>query len=122
MPIVVQRDTEFEQLKDSIRADTKGRVVLGRDYSGKNYRVSKSANGEILLTPVVSIPEQDMWLYKNPQALAAFQQGWRRLAQVKLRQAKTSRSTQTTILRTSRHGVPHCSHEICCQSDGRTSA
>lgn len=75
MPIVVQRNTEFEQIKDSIRADTKGRVVLGRDYSGKNYRVSKSANGEILLTPVVSIPEQDMWLYKNPQALAAFQQG-----------------------------------------------
>jgi hypothetical protein len=75
MPVVVERDTVFEDLKDSIRADDKGRVILGREFSGKNFRVSKSANGDILLVPVVVIPERDMWLYKNPQALAMFHAG-----------------------------------------------
>ena len=63
MSVVLERDTVFEDIKDSIKADEKGRVILGRDAAGKNYRVSKSANGEILLTPVVVIPERDMWLY-----------------------------------------------------------
>ena len=75
MPVILERDTVFEDVKDSIKADDKGRVMLGRDFSGKNYRVSKSANGEILLIPVVVIPERDMWLYKNPQALGMFHQG-----------------------------------------------
>src|SRR5437879_4541721 len=75
MPVILERDTVFEDVKESIRADEKGRVILGRESSGKNYRVSKSATGEILLIPVVVIPERDMWLYKNPKALAMFHQG-----------------------------------------------
>jgi hypothetical protein len=75
MAQVLERDSIFEEIKESIKADEKGRVILGRDFSGKQYRVSVSAHGEILLTPVVVIPERDMWLYKNPQALAIFHQG-----------------------------------------------
>ena len=75
MPAVLGRDTVFEDIKESIKADEKGRVLLGRDFSGKHFRISVSANGEILLTPVVVIPERDIWLYKNPQALAKFHQG-----------------------------------------------
>ena len=72
---VSERDTVFEAIKESIRADDKGRVILGREFSGKNYRVSKNEHGEILLTPVVVIPERDVWLYRNPQALAIFRLG-----------------------------------------------
>lgn len=75
MPTVLERDTVFEEIKESIKADEKGRVILGRDFSGKNYRVSLSANGEILLTPLVVIPERDIWLYRTPQALAMFHEG-----------------------------------------------
>src|SRR5437879_11528082 len=75
MPAVLERDTVFEEIKESIKADEKGRVVLGRDFSGKHFSISVSANGEILLTPVVVIPQRDIWLYKNPQALAMFHQG-----------------------------------------------
>ena len=75
MPAVLERDTLFEDIKDSSKVDDKGRIILGRDFSGKNYRVSKSATGEILLTPVVVIPERDLWLYQNPEALAKFHQG-----------------------------------------------
>ncbi len=75
MPVVLDRNIVFDEIKESVKADDKGRVILGRDFSGKNYRVSVSATGEILLTPVVIMPERDMWLYKNPHALALFQQG-----------------------------------------------
>ncbi len=75
MPAVLEWDTVFEDIKDSIKADEKGRVILGREFSGKHFRVSVSPNGQILLTPVVVIPERDLWLYKNPQALAMFHQG-----------------------------------------------
>ena len=75
MPSVLGNDTVFEEIKESVKADEKGRVILGRDFSGKHYRISVSAGGEILLTPVVVIPERDMWLYKSPQALAMFHQG-----------------------------------------------
>ncbi len=75
MSFILERETAFEEFKDSVKADEKGRVILGRDFSGKNFRVSRSANGSILLTPVTVIPERDVWLYKNPQALALFHQG-----------------------------------------------
>lgn len=31
--------------------------------------------GQILLDPVVSIPEQKLWLWQNPDALASVQRG-----------------------------------------------
>lgn len=68
-------EATFDEVKDFIKADAKGRIVLGRSFSGRGFRVSKSAEGNILLTPVSLVPERDMWLYRNPQALAAFQQG-----------------------------------------------
>ena len=75
MPVVLDRETAFEDLKDAVKADDKGRIILGRNFANKNFRVAISANGEILLIPVVVIPERDLWLYKNPQALAMFHQG-----------------------------------------------
>ena len=88
MPAVLDRDTVFEEIKESIKADEKGRIILGRGFAGKQYRVSVSTNGEILLTPVVLIPERDMWLYKNPQALAMFHQGLAEAAAGKVTQAE----------------------------------
>lgn len=76
MPAVLERDMMvFDEIKESVKIDDKGRVIIGRDFSGRMYRVSLSAGGEILLTPIVIMAERDMWLYKNPQAQAMFQQG-----------------------------------------------
>ena len=65
----------FEEIRDSVKADDKGRIILGREFSGRNFRVSSSATGEVLLIPVIVMPERDTWLYKNPRALAMFHQG-----------------------------------------------
>ena len=75
MADTLERSCNFEEIKVSVKADDKGRIILGREFAGKNYRVSRSEHGELLLVPVVVIPERDLWLYKNPQALAMFQRG-----------------------------------------------
>ena len=75
MPAVLERDTVFEDVKDAVRADDKGRVILGHQFSGKQFRVFVSKDGDVLLMPVITMPERDAWLYKNPEALMAFHQG-----------------------------------------------
>src|SRR5438128_9759254 len=89
MSVILERDTVFEEIKESIKADEKGRVILGREFSGKNYRVSRSANGEILLIPVVLVPERDMWLYKSPQALELFHRGMAEAAAGEITEGET---------------------------------
>ncbi len=78
MPIVLEPNAVFEDIKDAIKADEKGRVLLGRDFAGKNYRVAMSANGEILLTPIVAIPERDLWLIRTRKPWRCSSKGWRK--------------------------------------------
>ena len=75
MSVTLESGKVFELIKNSVKSDAKGRIALGSDFSEKDFRVAVSANGDILLTPMVSISERDVWLYKNLQALALFQQG-----------------------------------------------
>jgi hypothetical protein len=42
---------------------------------GKRYRVMVNDAGQILLDPVVAIPERELWLWQNPEAIASVQQG-----------------------------------------------
>lgn len=48
MPPILDREDKFEGFKKSIKVDDKRRVMLEREYSSKNYRVSKSTTGELL--------------------------------------------------------------------------
>ncbi len=75
MSTTVERSDVFEVIKESVKVDEKGRVLIGRERSSKDYRVAVSNSGEILLTPMGRIPEREMWLYQNPQALAQLEQG-----------------------------------------------
>jgi len=56
-------------------ADQKGRVTLGRKHAGKLYRVEETAQGKVVLTPVVEIPAEEAWLYHNPTAFALLTKG-----------------------------------------------
>lgn len=56
--------------------DDRRRVTLGdllRDIH--RVRVYRNTRGELFLQPVVEIPAAEAWLYRNPEALAAVQQG-----------------------------------------------
>ena len=61
--------TEFKQVRSSVSADKRGRIVLGNEAKEKDYSVSMNDKGQVLLTPIVHIPEYEAWLYKNPEAL-----------------------------------------------------
>jgi len=59
--------------------DASGRLCLGKEFANKMFSLEVK-QGNIELIPVQIIPENEAWLYKNPEALAAVRQG---LAQAK---------------------------------------
>jgi hypothetical protein len=66
---------EFQLIKESVSSDSRGRLSIGAVVKGKRYRVMVNDAGQILLDPVVAIPERELWLWQNPEAIASVQQG-----------------------------------------------
>ena len=65
----------FKLIKEHVTPDSRGRVNIGVATKDKSYRVLQNAEGEILMVPVVAIPERELWLYQNSEAMAAVKQG-----------------------------------------------
>ena len=66
-------------------ADTKGRVALGQEFAGRTFIVKEVPDtGDIILTPGAVIPEREMWLYQNAEALASVKRGLQELAEGQL--------------------------------------
>ncbi|MEM7593470.1 MAG: hypothetical protein AAF383_18485 [Cyanobacteria bacterium P01_A01_bin.83] len=68
-------DSNFQEIKSSSRADDRGRLTLGAVAKKKNYRVMVNQFGQILLDPIVNIPEKELWLWKNKSALNSLKRG-----------------------------------------------
>lgn len=66
---------KFRVMKEIIQPDSRGRIYLGSEVSSKLYRALTNDLGQILLEPVVTIPEREAWLFKNSEALEAVEQG-----------------------------------------------
>ncbi len=54
--------------------DEKGRITLGKEFAGRQVQINEAATG-IELRYVVTVPLEDAWLWENPEALAAVQEG-----------------------------------------------
>ncbi len=68
----------------TLRPDSKGRIALGALAKGvSSFRVHQQKDGRIMLEPYSEIPLREQWLYKNPKALAAVEQGLRESAEGK---------------------------------------
>ena len=61
-------------------ADSKGRVALGQRFANKTVIVEEINETEVRVIVAVVIPERELWLHRNEQAMAAVQRG---LAQAK---------------------------------------
>lgn len=61
--------TEFKEIRSCVSADKRGRIVLGNEAKKKDYSVSINDKGQVLLTPIVHVPEYEAWLYRNPRFL-----------------------------------------------------
>jgi hypothetical protein len=73
----------YQKVK-TVRPDSKGRITLGKltkEYSG--YTMKESADGTILLEPLVELPAREAWLYKNKEALASVEKGLKQSAEGK---------------------------------------
>ena len=68
-------DQGFQVIKDIVQPDGRGRISLGMVASGKNYRVMINEMGQILLDPVIAVPEREAWLWQNPEAISSVQRG-----------------------------------------------
>jgi len=59
---------QFETVAE-VEVDSRGRVSLGKAGAepGRRYRVEQRVDGVLLLIPVVSIPEREMIVWRNPE-------------------------------------------------------
>ena len=57
---------------------------LEGQFEALHFRVYVNAAGQILLDPAVSVPIREMWLYRNPIALAKVREGLSQAAGGKL--------------------------------------
>ena len=63
---------KWEKVGEVSGPDSKNRVILTpalKDQNVDGFTVFTNSIGEIKLSPVIKIPAQEIWLYKNPEAL-----------------------------------------------------
>jgi hypothetical protein len=67
----------FYVIKEAILTTEQGDLTLGEIAKAKVYRVLTNDAGQILLDPVdiEKIPEEQRWLWQNPEALGMVLQG-----------------------------------------------
>ncbi len=66
----------FETVAEA-EEDARGRVSLGKAGAepGRRYRVERNIDGVLLLIPVVSIPEREMIVWRNPELATSVREG-----------------------------------------------
>ena len=65
----------FHIVQDAVKTDDKGRLTLGTVAKAKSYRVLINDVGQILLDPVVNIPERELWIWQNSVAHTSLEVG-----------------------------------------------
>lgn len=65
-----------EPIKD-VKPDQYGRINLGADLTKDvaHYKVFPEEDGSIRLIPYAEVPQCELWLYKNKQALSSVKRG-----------------------------------------------
>lgn len=66
-----------EELSKNLRLDTKKRITLGKLAADEvtSYDAEIKENGVIILHPKVEIPAEELWLWKNKDAMASIRSG-----------------------------------------------
>lgn len=65
------------QPQSEVTADNRARIAFGKVgvHRNERYLVSTSATGEILLTPVASIPKRELLVWENTQVRESLMRG-----------------------------------------------
>lgn len=73
----VIRDTELTRVAESVKLDSKKRIVLPNAVvrEGITYHIYQNRIGQIVLDPQVTIPASELWLFENKDILAMVDRG-----------------------------------------------
>lgn len=75
MPDTLRIDDDFTEVNTK-SVDERNRISLGNVIDkNKRVKVYKNDRGEILLIPLAEIPESELWLYHNKEALRRVKKG-----------------------------------------------
>lgn len=55
--------------------DSRGRITLGKEFANRTFLFEKIGETEMKLELAAVIPEKELWLYKNPEAIALLEIG-----------------------------------------------
>ena len=66
-----------------VSLDSRKRAPLGKLLQGNSTNLfnAELVDGKIVLEPMRAVPEREVWLYKNPKALASVKRGLKDAAQ-----------------------------------------
>jgi hypothetical protein len=80
----ILKSSDFELVSEFAQPDAKKRLSLGEALRGATaYNIYRNPLGQLILDPVRAVPESEMWLYENQQALGEVKQGLRESAEGK---------------------------------------
>jgi hypothetical protein len=66
----------IEEVRKTVRPDSKGRITLGSLATGvSSVKAYRDPAGRIVLEPQIEVPAAEAWLWQNPAAMKAVQQG-----------------------------------------------
>ncbi len=51
---------------DIKKVSSSGQVALGKRLAGKFLKIEEKSDGTMVLTPVIDIPESQLWVFQKP--------------------------------------------------------
>ena len=75
--VTIIKNTDFKDIAKNVKPDAKKRVVLPKALVKEDvsYHIYCNSLGQIVLDPQVTIPASEVWLFKDPDALASVRRG-----------------------------------------------
>ena len=55
--------------------DSKGRLLLGKEFASRLVVVDDNEPDRLVIMPATAVPDRELWLYRNPEALASLERG-----------------------------------------------
>ena len=67
------KDTNYIKVAESVKPDTRKRVVLPKSLvrEGITFHIYSNGSGQIILDPQVTIPASELWVFENKNILNA---------------------------------------------------
>lgn len=75
IPFLLKWLLRRKAMTKTIQTDSQGRLNLGKKYASSTFLVEIVDEEDILLKKAAVIPERELWLLKDPEALKSIHRG-----------------------------------------------